>query len=102
MLGSIAGKTTLTAAFVDDVFSLVTLVIMTKLAAGNVTAVDIIVRLIMTFGFLGLGVVLAIKVHTYYLLHPAFFSLHPSFVFSPPERRTRPLSGDLCVRLHRA
>merc|ERR1719230_1371690 len=60
MLNSIAGQTTLTAAFIDDVFSLVTLVILQLLAAGDIGPVDIIVPVFASFGFLGLGVVLAI------------------------------------------
>ena len=62
MLGSMAGQTTLTAAFIDDVFSLVTLVILGKLAAGSVTAIDIIIPIVVSFGFLGLSVWLAIRV----------------------------------------
>ena len=38
MLNSIAGQTTLTAAFVDDVFSLILLVLLTNIAAGPVDA----------------------------------------------------------------
>ena len=38
MLNSMAGQTTLTAAFIDDVFSLVLLVLLASLAEGQVTA----------------------------------------------------------------
>lgn len=62
MLSSDAGQTTLTAAFIDDVFSLVTLVILKTLARGPPRAVDIIVPLICSFAFLGICVFLAIKV----------------------------------------
>ena len=43
MLNSLAGQTTLTAAFVDDVFSLVLLVLLTALSEGNVQTWLIIV-----------------------------------------------------------
>lgn len=56
MLSSLAGQTTLTAAFIDDVFSLVTLVIMLKLAQGTPTARDILVPLFGSFIFLGASV----------------------------------------------
>ena len=38
MLNSMAGQTTLTAAFIDDVFSLVLLVLLASLAEGQVRA----------------------------------------------------------------
>jgi len=62
MLNSITGQTVLIAAFIDDVFSLVTLVILQTLARGDITAASIIVPLVASFSFLGLGVLLAIYV----------------------------------------
>ena len=62
MLNSMAGQTTLTAAFIDDVFSLVMLVILTNLAKGELGPADVIVPIIGSFCFLGLSVFLAIKV----------------------------------------
>jgi len=75
MLTSLAGQTTLTAAFIDDVFSLVTLVIMTKLAEKPPDALDIIVPLVCSFLFLGLGVFLATKVFP--RLFPPIFARVP-------------------------
>ena len=60
MLNSMAGQTTLIAAFIDDVFSLVTLVILQTLATGDITPQGIIVPLCSSFAFLGIGVLLAI------------------------------------------
>ena len=37
MLNTLAGQTTLTAAFIDDVFSLITLVMLQNLALGEIT-----------------------------------------------------------------
>ena len=37
MLNTLAGQTTLTAAFIDDIFSLGTLVMMQSLASGNIS-----------------------------------------------------------------
>uniref|UniRef100_A0A7S2NN70 Cation/H+ exchanger transmembrane domain-containing protein n=1 Tax=Haptolina brevifila TaxID=156173 RepID=A0A7S2NN70_9EUKA len=62
MLNSMAGQTTLIAAFIDDVFSLVTLVILQTLAKCSISAASILVPLICSFAFLGLGAGLAIKV----------------------------------------
>jgi len=62
MLNSMAGQTTLTAAFVDDVFSLVLLVMLRQLAGGNANAGSITGTTIAAFAFLGGGVVLARKV----------------------------------------
>ena len=59
MLNSLAGQTTLTAAFVDDVFSLVLLVLLNALAAGSANAGSIALKTCLAFGFLGLGVLLA-------------------------------------------
>jgi len=59
MLNSVAGQTTLTAAFVDDVFSLVLLVLLASLAPGDANPGVIIAITIGAFLFLGLGVVLA-------------------------------------------
>jgi len=62
MLNSLAGQTTLTAAFIDDIFSLGTLVMMTSLAKGDTSPVNIVRLVLCSFGFLALGVFLAIKV----------------------------------------
>ena len=62
MLNSLAGQTTLIAAFIDDVFSLVTLVILNKLALCRVGPEDIILPTFFSFAILALGVFLAIKV----------------------------------------
>ncbi len=59
MLNSIAGQTTLTAAFVDDVFSLVLLVMLNSLSAGNADAMMLVLNTFLSFGFLGVGVFLA-------------------------------------------
>jgi len=58
MLNSMAGQTTLTAAFIDDVFSLVLLVLLSSLAAdADDAALVIVLRTIAAFAFLGAGVV---------------------------------------------
>lgn len=62
MLNSLAGQTTLTAAFIDDIFSLGTLVMMTSLAKGDTSPLNIVRLVCCSFGFLALGVFLAIKV----------------------------------------
>ena len=63
MLNSLAGQTTLTAAFIDDVFSLVLLVIMQNLSASpNLSADKVIVPIVCSFAFLGISVLLAIFV----------------------------------------
>jgi len=59
MLNSMAGQTTLTAAFVDDVFSLVLLVLLNSLSQGNADPVLLGLNTILAFGFLGAGVALA-------------------------------------------
>jgi len=71
MLNSLAGQTTLTAAFIDDVFSLVTLVILKSLARGAVSARDVLVPIICSFAFLGMAVALAIFVfpHLHHVLN---------------------------------
>jgi Kef-type K+ transport system membrane component KefB len=58
MLDSLAGQTTLTAAFIDDVFSLVLLVVLGLLPAG-LDIGTVVIKTALAFGFLGLGVVLA-------------------------------------------
>jgi Kef-type K+ transport system membrane component KefB/glycine cleavage system regulatory protein len=63
MLNSMAGQTTLTAAFVDDVFSLVLLVLLTKLSSGNAEPVVIIGLMIAAFVFLFWGVIAAKHVY---------------------------------------
>ena len=62
MLNSIAGQTTLTAAFVDDIFSLITLNILYKVAEGSVSAGMIVAQIAISFGFLGAAVIMAIYV----------------------------------------
>ena len=53
MLNSMAGQTTLTAAFIDDVFSLVLLVLLSSLAAdADDAALVITLRTIAAFAFL--------------------------------------------------
>jgi len=59
MLSSKPGQTILTAAFVDDIFSLVLLVIMLSLAAGEPQAHTMILPLLDAFAFVGVGVMLA-------------------------------------------
>lgn len=56
MLSSMAGQTTLTAAFVDDVFSLVLLVLLDSLASGDAGVGIIVLKAIAAFAFLGYGV----------------------------------------------
>jgi len=70
MLNSVAGQTTLTAAFVDDVFSLVLLVLLDALT-GDVDPAFIVGITIAAFAFLGFGVLLANYVFTHlsYYLH---------------------------------
>ena len=61
MLGSMAGQTTLTAAFIDDVFSLITLVIMQTLAVNPVLGPrEIIVPIVGSVVILGGCVVAAL------------------------------------------
>ena len=59
MLNSMAGQTTLTAAFVDDIFSLVLLALLRSLAQGDASAIVIVGMTCANFGFIGLGVILA-------------------------------------------
>ena len=63
MLNSMAGQTTLTAAFVDDVFSLVLLVVLELLSEGNPNPAVIIGKLIAAFAFLAYGVAMAKRVY---------------------------------------
>lgn len=56
---SAPGQTILAAAFVDDIFSLVALVIMMKLSEGNVTPGSIGVPIISSFAFVGVGALLS-------------------------------------------
>ena len=60
MLNSIAGQTTLTAAFVDDIFSLITLNILYKVAEGSVSGGMIVAQIAISFAFLGAAVIMAI------------------------------------------
>eukprot|EP00937_MAST-01D_sp_MAST-1D-sp2_P000867 g867.t1 len=61
-LNSTQGQTIITAAFVDDIFSLVMLAILTNISAGDVTAGSLILTLVLCFGFVALGVALALYV----------------------------------------
>jgi len=61
MLNTTPGQTIITAAFIDDIFSLVMLVILINVSKGEVTAGAIIIPLVASFAFVGLGVVLGIK-----------------------------------------
>ena len=62
MLNTLAGQTTLSAAFIDDVFSLISLNIMYELAKGEVVAWRIVLQVVISFAFLGFAVVLGIYV----------------------------------------
>ena len=62
MVNTMPGQTTLTAAFLDDVFSLVMLVLVQSLGTGEVSPVDIVRTILCSFAFVALGVVLAIYV----------------------------------------
>jgi len=64
-LNSIPGQTIVTAAFIDDVFSLVVLVVLMKLAAGSVTPWALCQPFIFSFVFLGLAMWATIKVWPY-------------------------------------
>jgi Kef-type K+ transport system membrane component KefB/glycine cleavage system regulatory protein len=75
MLNSLAGQTTLTAAFIDDVFSLVTLVMMQSLAKGNVGPKEIIVPTVCSFLFLGGCVFCALYVFNH--LHAVLARFEP-------------------------
>ena len=59
MLNSMSGQTIIVAAFIDDVFSIVTLIIMQTLAEGGITAAKVLVPLVCCFTFLALGVLYA-------------------------------------------
>jgi len=61
-LNSIAGQTIVTAAFIDDVFSLVILVVLLKLAEGNINPWALLEPFLFSFIFLGLGTWLTVKV----------------------------------------
>jgi Kef-type K+ transport system membrane component KefB len=61
-LNSTPGQIIITAAFVDDIFSLVMLVILINVAAGEVTAASVVLPLVLSFAFVGLGVWLATRV----------------------------------------
>jgi Kef-type K+ transport system membrane component KefB len=86
MLSSKPGQTILTAAFVDDIFSLVLLVIMLSLAAGEPQAHTMILPLLDAFAFVGVGVMLANFVFP--ALHPFLnqkISDHPKYSFQPRD-----------------
>jgi Kef-type K+ transport system membrane component KefB/predicted amino acid-binding ACT domain protein len=61
-LNSMPGQTIITAAFIDDIFSLVMLVILINVAAGDVTAGSIAVPLVASFAFVGGGAWAAVNV----------------------------------------
>jgi Kef-type K+ transport system membrane component KefB/glycine cleavage system regulatory protein len=54
-LSSMPGQTILAAAFMDDIFSLVALVILITLSEGEVTAGSIAIPVCSAFGFVGIG-----------------------------------------------
>ena len=87
MLNSLAGQTTLTAAFIDDVFSLITLVIMQSLArTPEITAVTIILPIVGSIIILGGCVFLALRVFP--LLPKLFDKLpHSKYASIPLGRR---------------
>ena len=59
------GQTTLTAAFIDDIFTLGTLVMMTSLAKGETSPMNIVRLAGCSLGFLAASVFLAVKVFPY-------------------------------------
>ena len=61
-LNSTPGQIIITAAFVDDILSLVMLVILVNIAAGEVTALSICLPLVLSFAFVAFGVWLALHV----------------------------------------
>lgn len=61
MLNSTPGQTIITAAFIDDIFSLVMLVILINISQGDVTAMSVVLPLVSSFLFVGFGVFIAIK-----------------------------------------
>jgi len=61
-LNSVPGQTIVTAAFIDDVFSLVILVVLLKLAEGNIEPWGLMQPFLFSFIFLGLGTWLTVKV----------------------------------------
>jgi Kef-type K+ transport system membrane component KefB len=61
-LNSIPGQTIITSAFIDDIFSLVMLVIMINVAGGNITPASIIIPLVASFAFVGGGAWAAVNV----------------------------------------
>jgi len=61
-LNSMPGQTIVTAAFIDDVFSLVVLVLLITLAAGSPSASQIILPIVFCFTFLGISGYLAVNV----------------------------------------
>merc|ERR1719199_1765912 len=54
------GQTIITAAFIDDIFSLVMLVILINISAGEVTAESIVLPLVYSFAFVGGAVLLSL------------------------------------------
>ena len=54
-LDSVVGQTIITSAFVDDIFSIVALVILTKLAEGDFGPLTVILPIIQCFAFLFVG-----------------------------------------------
>jgi Kef-type K+ transport system membrane component KefB len=86
MLSSTPGQTILTAAFIDDILSLVLLVIMLTLASGDPQAHTIVLPLVDAFAFVGMGVGLANYVFIY--LKPLLdrhIKDYPKFSFQPRD-----------------
>jgi Kef-type K+ transport system membrane component KefB len=66
-LHSDMGQAIVTAAFIDDIFSLIVLVILVSMAAGEITVWGSIRPFLYSFIFLGTGVYLALKVTPIYI-----------------------------------
>lgn len=62
MLNSLPGQTIITAAFIDDIFSLVMLVILINISAGEVTAESVVLPFVYSFSFVAFSVLLSIYV----------------------------------------
>lgn len=62
VLDSVFGQTIVTAAFTDDIFSLVTLAVLLELAAGELNAGSVLIPLCSSFGFIGGAFLIAIYV----------------------------------------
>ena len=100
MLNSMAGQTTLTAAFVDDVFSLVLLVLLKRLSKGSANPLVIVGLMMGAFAFLAYGVVAAKRIYPHLeklLSHIKFIkgaSIQPrDEVGKPPRAPPSPSPG---------